>query len=220
MSPQTSPASYVPLAWSKSAIASALLAAAGMASLLLGVGLFIGALAAILGHLGLHATTDPTGKQIKRGRRLAVLGVGGGYGAMILFPFLALIVAVSFPAVSQWRKQSASELEVERRTGAARLYVACEAFARANGDRYPDDWSQLSGAYLANIELNEILHPAGLEVTGDAFELVRHDRPVLSAIRDTVIVIQEIAPAKLSEIVVVYADGSVETLPNPDYEIP
>jgi hypothetical protein len=139
---------------------------------------------------------------------------------MILFPFLALIVAVSFPAVNQWRKQSASELEIARRTGAARLYVACEAFARANGDRYPDDWSKLSGAYLANIELNEILHPPGIEVTGDAFELVRHDRPVLSAIRDTVIVIQEIAAANVAEIVVVYADGSVKTLPNPDYEIP
>ena len=191
-----------------------------MASLLLGIGLFIGALAAVLGHLGLHATTDLSGKRIKRGRGLAIIGVGGGYGAMILFPFLALIVAVSFPAVSQWRKQSADEQEVARRTGAARLYVACEAFARANGDRYPDDWSQLSGAFLPNVELNEIVHPPGLEVSGDAFELVRHDRPVLSAIRDTVIVIQEIAPTEVEEIVVVYADGSVKTLPNPDFEIP
>jgi hypothetical protein len=56
--------------------------------------------------------------------------------------------------------------------------------------------------------------------SGRAFELVRHDRPVLQAINDSVIVIQEIAPSQISQIAVVYADGSVSTLHNPDYEKP
>ena len=49
---------------------------------------------------------------------------------------------------------------------------------------------------------------------------MRHDRPVLQAINDSVIVIQEIAPSQISQIAVVYADGSVSTLHNPDYEKP
>ena len=53
-----------------------------------------------------------------------------------------------------------------------------------------------------------------------AFEIVPHDRPVLPAIADTVIVIQEIAPTEIEQISVVYADGTVKSIHNPDYEKP
>jgi hypothetical protein len=53
-----------------------------------------------------------------------------------------------------------------------------------------------------------------------AFEIVPHDRPVLEAIGDSVIVIQEIAPPRVSEIAVVYANGRVAGLHNPDHEAP
>ena len=45
-----------------------------------------------------------------------------------------------------------------------------------------------------------------------------HDRPVLAAIAESLIVIQEIAPATESQIAVVYADGTVKLIHNPDYQ--
>ncbi len=215
MRPNHLPAGH-PVEWSKKAIASAILSCVGFATLFLVVGLFVAALAAICGHLARH---DMTLRPL-RGHRLATLGLGLGYGSMLFFPILALIVGISFPAVNKWRSDHDAWLKASSKANASRLFVACEAYARANRDRYPAEWEALSGRFLPAEDLAALLrspYPGG---GSEAFELVIHDRPVLEAISDSVIVIQEIAPAKVTEIAVVYANGSVATLHNPAYEKP
>lgn len=212
--PQTSPA--VPVDWSRKAIASAVLGIAGFATLWLVAGLFAAALAAILGHLARHETlVHPL-----RGRRLASIGLLFGYGSMLLFPVVALVVALSFPALEKWRSDQSAESRAASRAQASRLFVACEGYARANRDRYPADWDSLGGRYVPEAELAALLrspYPGGARV---AFELVAHDRPVLEAIADSVVVIQEIAPSNVREIAVVYANGKVDSLHNPNYDLP
>ena len=205
-----------PVEWSKKAIACIILACIGFATLWLVFGLFIAAIAAVCGHLALHEmTVHPF-----RGRRLASLGLGLSYGSMLLFPILVLIVAISFPAFNKWRSDQDAGLKASSRASASRLFVACEAYARANRDHYPKDWKALSGRFLPAGDLAELLHSPYPGGGNEAFELVLHDRPVLEAISDSVIVIQEIAPSQVPEIAVVYANGSVATLHNPAYEKP
>jgi MFS family permease len=214
-SPQKSSAIH-PIEWSKKAIASVILSSIGFVTLWLIVGLFLSALGAVLGHLAKQDIRD----HAYRGRRLATLGLGLSYGSMLLFPFLAILVAVSFPAMSKWRSGQDADLHSLGRANGARLFIACEEYARANRDHYPEEWEELSGRYLPSGELASLLkspYPGGKRV---AFELVKHDRPVLEAISDSVIVIQEIAPSGISEITVVSADGTVSSLHNPDYEKP
>jgi len=209
-------ASTRPTRWSRFAIASTVLALIGFLTLWLGLGLFLSAVAAVCGHMGRHEVAI----QPLRGRSLATLGVGLGYVSMLSFPVLVVAAALLFPAVEKWR----SDQDVKRReaslTQASELFVACEAYARANKGRYPQEWEQLSGRYLPERRLEQLLrspYPDGKEV---AFELVAHDRPVLDAIRDSVIVIQEISPPRVTEVAVVYANGKTRTIHNPDYESP
>ena len=203
-----------PVEWSKKAIASTILACIGFATLGLVFGLFIAAIAAICGHLARHdMTVHPL-----RGRRLASLGLGLSYGSMLLFPVLVLIVAISFPAFNKWRSDQDAGLKASSKANASRLFVACEAYARTKRDLYPANWDALSGRFLPAGDLAALLrspYPGG---GNEAFELVPHDRPVLDAISDSVIVIQEVAPPQVPEIAVVYANGSVAALHNPAYE--
>lgn len=205
-----------PLEWSKTAIFGTVLAVLGFATLWLVFGLFLSAAAAVCGHLARHETaTTP-----RRGRRLAAFGLWLSYATMLSFPVLVLVIGLSFPAVAQWRTGQEAQHRAESRARASRLFVACEAYARANRDRYPAKWEDLGGRFLPSGELEELLrspYPGGAKV---AFELVRHDRPVLDAIADSVVVIQEIAPARIPEIAVVYANGRVGGLHNPDFETP
>lgn len=205
-----------PAIWSKPAIASAVFGLIGLATLWLVFGLLVAGIAAVLGHVARHETRA----RGLRGRRLATFGLGLGYGAMLLFPILALLVGISFPALEKWRAERSAESFAESRANASRLFVACEAYARANRDRYPAEWEQLSGRYLPSDELASLLespHPGGVKI---AFELVRHDRPVLEAIADSVVVIQEVAPPDVPHITVVHANGRTASLHNPDYEKP
>ena len=112
------------------------------------------------------------------------------------------------------RKRAAS------RAHASSLFVACEAYARANRDKYPVEWDVLSGRFLPSDELADLLRSPYSGGPRVAFELVRHDRPVLDAFGDSVVVIQEVAPPQIPEIAVVYANGKVATLHNPAYENP
>ncbi len=205
-----------PVEWSKKAIASTILGCIGFATLWLIVGLLFAAIAAVCGHLARH---DMTLRPF-RGRRLTTLGLGLGYGSILLFPLLVLLVAVSFPAINKWRSNQHAGLQSLSKAHASRLFVACEDYARANRDRYPADWDSLSGRFLPAADLAALLkspYPGG---GLRAFELVPHDRPVLEAISDSVIVIQEVAPQQVSQMAVVYANGTVSTLHNPDYEKP
>ncbi|MEX2580078.1 MAG: DUF4190 domain-containing protein [Verrucomicrobiales bacterium] len=202
--------------WSKTAIASALLGIVGFVTLWLVGGLFVAGIAAVCGHVARYETSvEPL-----RGRGLATFGLSLGYGAMLLFPVLALIVAVSLPAISSWRSGLDASQRAASQEKASALYTACEVYARANGNRYPTDWNQLSGSYMPARQLSKVLRSPYSEGENIAFELVPHDRPVLDATADSVIVIQERAPADVREIAVVYANGEVRMLYNPDYESP
>jgi MFS family permease len=205
-----------PIEWSKKAIFGAVFAILGFATLWLVFGLFFAALAAILGHVARYECQD----RGLRGRRFATFALWLSYFSMITFPVIALAIGLSFPAVEKWRADQETRHRAESRARASRLFVACEAYARANRDHYPDQWEALSGRFVPAEELAGLLyspHPGGPRV---AFEIVPHDRPVLEAIGDSVIVIQEIAPARVSEIAVVYANGRVAGLHNPDHEVP
>lgn len=206
----------VAVVWSHKAIAGAVFGILGLATLWLGIGLLFAAIAAVLGHLARHDTSEGD----LRGRRLAGLDLFMGYGAMLLFPVLLMVMALAFPALNLWRSDEVARQEAESRTRIERLHSACESYARANRDRYPAKWEDLKGAFLPGGELTRLLqspYPGGRDV---AFELVRHDRPVLPAISDTQIVIQEIAPPGIARIAVVYANGTVANLHNPDHISP
>lgn len=215
MPPRQHPAD-LPVEWSKKAIASIILACLGFATLWLVGGLFLAAIAAVFGHLARHEMT----LRPLRGHRLTTLGLGLGYGSMLLFPLLVLLVAISFPAVNKWRSSQTAGFEALSKANAERLFVACEEYARANRDRYPAEWDDLSGRFLPASDLASLLKSPYAGGSRRAFELVHHDRPVLEAISDSVIVIQEIAPSQVPEISVVSANGTVTTLHNPDYEKP
>lgn len=205
-----------PVEWSKKAIASTILACLGFATLWLVVGLFLAALAALCGHLARHEMA----LRALRGRRLATLGLGLGYGSMLLFPILALLVAISFPALNKWRSDQNADFQSLSKSKASRLFVACEDYARAHRDRYPLEWDDLAGHFIPEADLTTLLkspYPGG---NRRAFDLVRHERPVLKVINDSIIVLQEVAPAQVPEISVVYANGHVATLHNPAYKNP
>ncbi len=205
-----------PVEWSKKALAAAVFGLLGFVTVWLVFGLLAAALAAILGHLARHETST----QPLRGRGFATFGLWLGYFSMLSFPVLALIAAAAFPAWGTWRAGQDSAQRAASLDHASRLFVACEDYARANRDRYPSDWNDLAGRYLPAVELDELLrspHPGGARV---AFEIVPHDRPVLPAISDSIIVIQEIAPPLAREIAVVYANGQAATLHNPAYDGP
>ncbi|HRQ90571.1 MAG TPA: DUF4190 domain-containing protein [Bacteroidia bacterium] len=216
MNTAASSAGRVPVEWSKPALAGMVFGLLGLATVWLGVGLAFAAVAAVSGHLARHETS---GRPV-RGRRFATAALVLGYGTMLVFPVLVGIASLTLPAVGKWKADSHVKDLALARSHASRLYVACEDYARANRGRYPEDWEQLSGGFLPEDELHALLrsvHPGGRSV---AFELVAHDRPVLEAISDSVIVIQEIAPSSVPDITVLYANGRASTLRNPDYEEP
>jgi hypothetical protein len=205
-----------PIDWSRKAIASVVLGVVGAATIWLVIGLLAAALGAVLGHMARHETSAGG----LRGRRFAALGLIFSYSAMLLFPLFALAAAASLPAFVLWRDGAGTVGTGPSEAKAARLFVACEAYARANRDRYPGEWEELSGRYLPPRELGDLLrspHRGGAAV---AFGLVPHDRPVLPALAESIVVIEELAPASVPEIAVIYANGTVTTLHNPNYEAP
>lgn len=216
MSPAASASGPVPVEWSKKAIFGAVFAIIGFTTSWLVFGLFFAALAAILGHVARYECQD----RRLRGRRFATFSLWLSYFSMITFPVIVLAIGLSFPAVEKWRSDQEIRHREESRDRASRLFVECEAYARANRGQYPDQWEALSGRFVPAEELADLLrspYPGGPRV---AFEIVPHDRPVLEAIEDSVIVIQEIAPPRVSEIAVVYANGRVSGLRNPEHEAP
>jgi hypothetical protein len=216
MSPATSASGPVSVEWSKKAIFGAVFAIIGFATSWLVFGLFFAAVAAILGHVARYECQD----RRLRGRRFATFSLWLSYFSMITFPVITLAIGLSFPAVEKWRSDQEARHRAESRAQASRLFAACESYARANRDHYPVEWEVLSGRVVPAEDLADLLrspYPGGPRV---AFEIVPHDRPVLEAIGDSVIVIQEIAPPRVSEIAVVYANGRVAGLHNPDHEAP
>lgn len=202
--------------WSHAAIASPILGVLGFATLWLVIGLFLSGAGAICGHLGREKTKDGTWK----GRGLATVGVTLNYASMIFFPVLVLLISASFPAMNIWRAEQGESQRIESRARAEKLFVACEDYARSNRGRYPANWEELSGKFISGFELRRNLRSVYRGGKATAYEIVPHDRPVLPAIADTVVVIQEIAPSHVEKISVVHADGTVKAIHNPDYEKP
>mgnify|MGYP001382761283 CR=1 FL=1 len=202
--------------WSRAAIFGTILAVLGFATLWLVFGLMLAAIAAVCAHVARYETVAVP----LRGHRFATFALWLSYATMLSFPVLVLAVGLSFPAIEQWRAGQDAQRHAESRTRASRLFVACEAYARANRGHFPAAWDDLSGRFLPTDELADLLHSPYRGGSGKAFELVPHDRPVLDAIADSVVVIQEVAPSRIAEIAVVYANGRVASLHNPDYEAP
>ncbi len=216
MSPPVPAPVPVPVDWSKKAIFGAVFAIIGFTTLWLVFGLFFASIAAILGHVARYECVSRS----LRGRRFATFALWLSYFSMFSFPVIALVLGLSLPALQKWRTDQETRHRAESREQASRLFVACEAYARANRDRYPSEWEELSGRFLPAADLADLLRSPYPDGPGVAFEIVPHDRPVLDAIGDSVIVIQEIAPPRIAEISVVYANGRVASLHNPDHEAP
>lgn len=213
--PETTSHSH-PTEWSKAAIASVIFATIGLITLWAVGGLFLAAIGAVCGHVARHDATV----NHKSGKRLAGFGLGLSYFSMFLFPILALIAVFSYSGMSKLRQsQDATMREVSLRN-ASQLYLACENFARSNRDKYPQSLAQLSGRYIPAGELKKLLKSPYKNGVVEAFEIIPHNRPVIQAAADSIIVLQEIAPSNISEIAVVYADGTVKSLYNSDYEKP
>ena len=200
--------------FSKAAVASAVFGIIGMATLWLGVGLFLAAIGAVCGHMGHYHVRLP-GKKL-RGKAWATFGLAVSYFAMLIFPLLLGAALASYPYLSKYQEHRIAKLEENSLSNASRLFVACESYSRANKGRYPEKWDNLSGKFIPAAELRRLLkttYPDGEEVT---FKLVPHERPVLQAISNSVVVIQQQAPPSVREVAVVYADGNAALILNPN----
>lgn len=200
--------------FSKAAVASGVLGVIGIATLWLGFGLFLAATGAVCGHMA-HFHIRSSGKKL-RGRALATFGLGASYLAMLFFPILLGAVSASVPLFNQYKETRVVRLEESSRSNASRLFIACESYSRVNKGRYPAEWENLAGKYLPSKELGRLLKSPYPGAGAESFELVRHERPILSGVSSSVMVIQQLAPPRVKQVAVVYADGNVTLILNPN----
>jgi len=212
-------------------IASLMLGIFGLLTLLL---LFIGLIPAvgalICGHLALIRIRHSKGRL--RGRLPAGIGLVSGYLTVFLAPVIAIGAVVAFPHLDEYFRQGQ---ETARLDHASALYRSCEDFARDHQGDYPQSWDDLRGRYLNARELDLLLAPQhqsgwrhlknGIlrrnsedEISGPAFRLVPHERPVLRELEGSVVVIREVAPVTVERIVVAYDNGETAMIANPDRE--
>lgn len=195
------------------AVASFILGLLAFPTLFLGVGFLLALIAVVCGHLAL--TRIAHSKSRFRGRRAALLGLAGGYSTMVLTPILLLALYFGLPAVSG----HIETLRIQKKCdAAAKLYLACESYARDHGDTYPAEWHDLEGKYLNMIELGRLTSGAVIPgiTPSTEFRIRPHERPVLPARSGQVVVIEEVAPPAVPDIIVVRADGNTDIVPNPN----
>lgn len=201
--------------YSRAAVASGVLGVTGIATLwIFGLGLLISAVGAVCGHMA-HFYIRCSAKRLK-GRGLASFGLGTSYLAMLFFPLLLGIGFALFPVWKAHQGSQVPKLEERSKMNASKLFVACESYARSHRDQYPEKWDDLSGKYLSDGELRDLIritYPDGQIVS---FELVPHERPVLNGVGSSVVVIQQTAPPSVKRVVVVSADGKTALIPNPN----
>lgn len=195
------------------AVASFILGLLGLPTLLFGVGFLLALIAVVCGHLALTRIAHSKGRF--RGRRPALMGLASGYFTILLTPILAASLYFGLPAVSQHFEKVRIQKKCD---AAAKLYLACESYARDHNDAYPREWTELEGKYLNMIELRHLQSGAVVPwlTPSTEFQLRPHERPVLPARSAQVVVIEEVAPASLSEVIVVRADGNTDIVPNPN----
>lgn len=196
------------------AVASTVLGILGFVTLWILGGLLLAGAGAVLGHLALHDIRFSGGRHT--GKRLAQLGLFISYATMAVFPLIGAGAIASLPAIKEFRKsQMVAKSDVSQKH-ASRLFIACEQYSRANGGKYPREWNQLAGAYLSESEIRLLLTSPYPNSSGEAFELVPHERPVLRGVESSVVVIQENAPATVENVAIVYADGKIDLIANPN----
>ncbi len=174
------------------------------------------------------ASVQPS-QRFQLGQGVAVCGIVLCYSALVASA-LAGAGHLIWPKVAAERAATMREDQLVRADlHAARLYQICEAFARGRNDQYPAQWQELlKERVISENRLLPLLHsayesipePLTTETLTLAFELVKHERPVLDSIADSVVVMKEIAPATVATRAVVYADGSVKRKANPRYRPP
>ena len=195
------------------AVASIVLGVLGFATLWIIGGLFLAAGGAVLGHLALHDIRLSNGKHT--GKKVAQTGLVISYLAMVSFVVIYVIAVATVPA---WKGFEKSKIEAKSKTSrenAFRLFMACEQFSRVKG-RYPRRWLELEGRFLSEWELESLLSSPYPDAEGEAFELIPHERPVLKDVAASVVVIQEKAPGDVERVAIVYANGKVDLIENPD----
>jgi hypothetical protein len=196
------------------AVASTILGLLGLLTLWIVGGLILAGAGAVLGHLAIHDIRFSKGKHT--GKRIARVGIALSYFAMLIFPLYAAGVLLTVPKVKDFQKSQLSALSEKSKANASLLFRACEQYSRANGGRYPKQWSDLAGPYLSEIEIENLLispHPGS---TGEAFEIISHERPVLPEVASSVVVIQENAPSTVDKVAIVYANGKIDLIENPN----
>jgi hypothetical protein len=185
--------------------------------------LLIPAVGAVLaGHMAIHKIRHANREM--GGHRLAVTGLVMGYISIVMFSVLMLTGLLLWPKISTPAKELFSKYEEYQPRKAMRqaseLFRLCEQYARDHSDDYPTKWSELEKGYSNSLDMKEWL---GSVYTDDpqyqpAFELIRHERPVFQSVKHRVAVILERAPPEVEMVVVMFADGHSELLPNPAHD--
>lgn len=178
--------------------------------------------AVFAGHLAIHKIRHANREL--GGHRLAVTGLIMGYVSIVMFSVLVLAGFLFWPKLAPLVKGRIAEFQEYQPRKAMRkgseLYRLCERYAREHNDDYPEQWQDLENGYSNALDMEDWL---GSVHTADpayrpAFQLLRHERPVFKAVKHRVAVIQERAPPAVEQVVVVFADGHAELIPNPDRE--
>ncbi len=201
-----------------------------MCSLIYGVlgvpvfGTLFAGLAVIFGHVGMwKCQKSPSMPKPMRGKRAALVGLILGYLSLFTTPLILISLGIGAWAnkdevITVVNQRYTEERQNRSFDAAARLYLACETYASSHDEQYPASWDELAGRYLTRNDLERLLKSSHPDGPAESFQMVPHERPVLRAIMDTVVVIQEIAPPSVAEIVVVYADGNTDLIANPEVE--
>ena len=178
--------------------------------------------AVFAGHLAIHKIRHAN--RLLGGHRLAVTGLVMGYVSIVMFSVMMLAGFLLWPKLAPQLKERFSEFQEYQPRKAMRkaseLYRLCERYARENNGAYPKKWEDLEKGYSNPLDMKDWL---GSVHTSDpayrpAFQLLRHERPVFDSVKHRVAVIQERAPPEVEEVVVVFADGHTELIPNPENE--
>lgn len=194
----------------------------GILSLMSALVLLPAVCAVIAGHLAIHKIRHANREL--GGHRLAVTGLIMGYVSIVMFSVLMLAGFLLWPKLSPLIKGRMAEIrEYQPRKAmrkASELYRLCERYARDHNGAYPEQWQDLEKGYSNALDMEDWLRSVYTDDAAyrPAFRLLSHERPVFESVKHRVAVIEERAPPTVEQVVVVYADGHSELIPNPERE--
>lgn len=194
----------------------------GILSLMSALLLIPGVCAVFAGHLAIHKIRHANREL--GGHRLAVTGLVMGYVSIVMFSVMMLAGFLFWPKLAPLVKGRIAEFQEYQPRKAMRkaseLYRLCERYSREHNGAYPTGWEDLEKGYSNALDMEDWL---GSVYTDDpayrpAFQLLSHERPVFASVKHRVAVLQERAPPKVEQVVVVFADGHMELIPNPEHD--